>query len=94
MASQIAKFAAANTVTWLQKDLAIPKPFFFKSVTSSKLVINFARCTIPDVNDLLSDLQNHLEVFLAEYQGTKDIQINLMNCDTKNSQRVLVVFYF
>ena len=59
-----------------------------------QLIIDFVQYTTPIINNLVSDLQNHPQVCLAECQETKDIKINGMNRDAKNSQQVFMFFHF
>ena len=89
MASQVAKFAAANKASGFQASSATPEPLAAKSTTGPQLIIDFTRCTTPIVSDLLSDLRKHLQILLSDCQGTKDIKIKGMNRDAKNNQRVI-----
>lgn len=93
MASQVAKFAAANRVTGHQTSPAAPGLSSTKPATGPQLIIDFARCPTPIVNNSVSDLRNHLQVCLAECQGTKDVKIKGMNRDAKNGQRVFMFFH-
>ncbi len=93
MASQIAKFAPANKATRPQTTPATPGLSSAKPAKGQQLIIDFARCIIPIVNNSVSDLRNHLQVLLAECQGTKDNKIKGMNRDAKNSQRMFMFFH-
>ncbi len=93
MASQIAKFAAANKVTGSQTSPAIPVSLPAKPTKGPQLIIDFVRCSTPIVKDSVLNLRNHLQACLTECQGTKDIKIKGMNCDAKNSQRVFMFFH-
>ncbi len=93
MASQVVKFAVANKSIGLQISLATPGLSSAKSATGSQLIIDFARCTTPIVNNSVSELRDHLQVCLAECQRTKDIKIKGINRDAKNSQRVFMFFH-
>ena len=91
MASQVAKFAAANKSSGLQASSSRPEPLAAKSTTGSQLIIDFARCTIPVVSHLLSDLRKHLQIFLSDCQGTKDVKIEGINRDAKDNLLVQTV---
>ena len=93
MASQIAKYAAANKVTGPQTSPATPVSLPTKPAKGPQLIIDFVRCSTPMVKDSVSDLRNYLQACLTGCQGTKDIKIKGMNCDAKNSQRVFMFFH-
>lgn len=94
IALQIAKFAITNKVTRPQTNPVTPVSLSTKLLKSPQLIIDFIRCSIPIVENLVSNLQNHLQAYLTGYQRTKAIKIKGINCDAKNSQQVFMFFYF
>lgn len=56
MASQVAKFAVANKITWLQKDQGAARSLSTKTATDPQLIIDFTQCTLPIVKNSISDL--------------------------------------
>lgn len=93
MASQVAKFAAANKISGFQASSSTPEPLVAKSTTGPQLIIDFAGCTTPVVSDLLSDLWKNLQILLSDCQGTKDVKIKGMNRDAKKKTNGYSCFF-